>query len=57
MAEYTEKEKPQPKTISELVFIGISEKGYTDFCVGGFRQKNVPNLNIIKVTLIPILYT
>ena len=26
-----EKEKPQPKTISELVFIGISEKGIHDF--------------------------
>ena len=37
MAEYTEKEKPQPKTISELVFIGISEKGHADFCVGVFR--------------------
>jgi len=31
MAENTEKEKPQPKTISELVFIGISEKGHTRF--------------------------
>ena len=31
MAKYPEKEKPQPKTISELVFIGISEKGHTRF--------------------------
>ena len=37
LAENTEKEKPQPKTISELVFIGVSEKGHTDFCVGVFR--------------------
>ena len=37
LAKNTEKEKPQPKTISELVFIGISEKGRTDFCVGVFR--------------------
>ena len=31
LAKNTEKEKPQPKTISELVFIGISEKGHTRF--------------------------
>ena len=31
MAENTEKEKPQSKTISELVFIGLSEKGILDF--------------------------
>ena len=37
MAENTEKAKPQPKTISELVFIGISEKGFLVFCVGVFK--------------------
>ena len=42
MAENTEKEKPQPKTISELVFIGISENGIHGFCVGSFRQKSIP---------------
>ena len=42
MAEKTEKEKPQPKTISELVFIGISENGIHGFCVGSFRQKSIP---------------
>ena len=33
LAEITEKEKPQPKTISEPVFIGISEKGETRFFI------------------------
>ena len=57
MAENTEKEKPQPKTISELVFIGISENGIHGFCVGSFRQKSIPPRNIIKGALIQILYT
>ena len=37
LAEITEKEKPQPKTISELVFIGISEKGDTRFLIDFFK--------------------
>ena len=53
----TEKEKPQPKTISELVFIGISEKGIHDFLYPNMDKKYMPPPHIIKITLIPILYT